>query len=237
MPAKFCRFILLISLLVSSNASAVVLYSTSERNTDIPGSLTNRETSTGTEGGEDQRRLLNSGWQFQGDFRGFLGTPIAPRYFITAKHIGGEFDATNTFVYNGTTYTINTADNVFDGPNGSDLRIWRINETFPTFAPMYTTPDELGKPLVVFGRGTQRGAAVRQAGVLKGWQWGMDDRVRSWGENNVSGFLDINAGDERQFYFEFDAGAGRNESTLTVGDSGGAVFIQSDGVWKLAGIN
>lgn len=239
MPSKCCCCTLLISVILSSRALAVVLYSSPDRNTNIPGSLTNRGTSGGTEGGEDQRRLLNSGWQYQGDFRGFLGTPISSKYFITAKHIGGEFDATNSFVYNGTTYSITTAGNVFDGPAGSDLRIWRINETFPTFAPLYTNQDELGKPLVTFGRGTQRGAEVRQNGVLKGWQWGIDDRVRSWGENNVTGFLDIDdqAADQRLIYFEFNAGAGRNESTLTVGDSGGGVFIQSDGLWKLAGIN
>src|SRR4029079_14498722 len=85
--------------------------------------------------------------------------------------------------------------------------------------------------------GTQRGAEVRVDGALKGWKWGTDDRVRSWGENNVSGFIDLDANDQRLMYFEFNAGAGRNESMLPVGDSGGGVFIQSDGVWKLAGIS
>src|SRR5262245_60055221 len=117
MPAKFCSSALILGLLFSSNASAVLLYSTPERNTDPPGTLLNRSTSTGPAGAEDQRRLLNSGWQYQGDFRGFLGTPIGSKYFITAKHIGGELEGTNTFVYNGATYTINTSGNFFDDPS------------------------------------------------------------------------------------------------------------------------
>src|SRR5437867_4375374 len=34
--------------------------------------------------------LTNSGWQFEGIWGGFLGTPIAPKYFITARHVGGS---------------------------------------------------------------------------------------------------------------------------------------------------
>jgi hypothetical protein len=237
MRVKPCSLLLVALLGFSSEASAVLLYASPQRNTDVPGSLTNRDTSHVPQGPEDQRRLLNSGWQFQGDFNGFLGTPIGPRHFITAAHIGGESNATNLFAFNGTTYTISTAGNFVDSPD-TDLRIWRINETFPTWAPLYTDADELGKPLVVFGRGTQRGPEVRVNGVLKGWQWGSYDGVRSWGENVVSGFFDtVEEGDQRLLAFEFNAGAGPNESILSLGDSGGGVFIESDGLWKLAGVN
>jgi hypothetical protein len=235
MPPRICCPAITLGLLLSSQASAVMLHSTSQRNTDPPGSLLNRETGLGPEGSEDQRRLLNSGWQYQGDFRGFLGTPISSKFFITAKHIGGEFDATNVFVHDGTTYTINTAGNFFDSPH-SDLRIWRINETFPTWAPLNTSPDEQGKSVVMFGRGTQRGEEVRVNGVLKGWKWGVDDRVRSWGENRVSAILDGGSGVGDLLGFAFEADAGRNEGALTLGDSSGGIFVESDGIWKLAGI-
>ena len=34
--------------------------------------------------------LAGSGWDLQGSWLGdFLGTPIAPQFFITAKHLGG----------------------------------------------------------------------------------------------------------------------------------------------------
>ncbi|HJT79832.1 MAG TPA: hypothetical protein VJ719_01440, partial [Chthoniobacterales bacterium] len=34
--------------------------------------------------------LPNRGWQYQGDWRGYLGTPIAPSFFITAAHLGWD---------------------------------------------------------------------------------------------------------------------------------------------------
>src|SRR5262245_53333675 len=164
---------LLLGLLLASRASAVLLYSSPDRNTSEPGSLDNRGSwGSSPSGPSDPRRLLGSGWQLEGDFRGFLGTPIAPNYFITAKHIGGEQDGTNFFVWNGVTYTSTTATGMLDSPN-SDLRIWKINETFPTWAPLYSSASdgsEIGKSLVVFGRGTPRGAEVRTSdGALKGW--------------------------------------------------------------------
>jgi hypothetical protein len=35
----------------------------------------------------------------------------------------------------------------------------------------------------------------------------------------------------------FDATGGPNEAHLTAGDSGGGLFVQDEGVWKLAGVN
>src|SRR5438067_1547180 len=95
--------------------------------------------------------LANSGWQYEGLWGGFLGTPIAPQFFITAEHIGGTVG--DTFRFAGVDYATTS---VFDDPN-SDLRIWQIAGAFPTYAPLYTKTDEVGKNLVVIGRGTQRG--------------------------------------------------------------------------------
>ena len=62
--------------------------------------------------------LANSGWQFEGFFGGFLGTAIAPHYFLTARHIGGN---TNWgFFLDGTNYHPTT---FYDDPSpGSDGR-------------------------------------------------------------------------------------------------------------------
>jgi hypothetical protein len=98
--------------------------------------------------------LAGSGWQYEGDWGSFLGTPIAPGYFITARHVGGAVG--DTFSYQGVNYTTVAC---YDDP-GSDLRIWKINGLFPTFAPLYSCNDEMGKSLVVFGRGTQRGDPI-----------------------------------------------------------------------------
>jgi hypothetical protein len=180
--------------------------------------------------------LANSGWQYEGQWDGFLGTPIAPHYFLAAQHIGGSVG--DTFSFNGSTYTTTA---YWDDP-GSDLRLWQVSGTFTTYAPLYSSSDEQGRTLVVFGRGTQRGAPVtvmcpqpdstNEVATLAGWQDGPSDGVMRWGQNQV------NAAGGCLLFVAFTGTLGPNEGFLSGGDSSGAIFIQDDtGVWKLAGIN
>ncbi len=219
--------------------------------------------------------LQDSGWQYEGQWGGFLGTPIAPQYFIAARHIGGSVG--QAIVFNGVSYPTTAR---WDDPN-TDLRIWKIAGTFPAYAPLYPLDDETGKTLVVFGRGTQRGQPVTQpqwqaqtviltnvvdlkslgiskkdaqaefpeatfkgqtmtvvsselvtntVQALKGWQAGPADGALRWGVNRVyaAGGCLVGA---------FTGTNGVNEAYLSSGDSSGAVFIQDNGVWKLAGLN
>jgi hypothetical protein len=174
--------------------------------------------------------LAGSGWQYQGTFGDFLGTPIAPQYFITAEHFGGSIG--QTFTINSTNYT---TTGFTDDPN-SDLRIWQISGTFAPaeIAPLYTL-NPSGESLVVFGRGTQRGADVNNPG-LQGWLWGTNDQVQRWGTNDVEGLANGGAGVGQLLVADFDH-FGPTEAMLSVGDSWGAVFVEDAGVWKLAGIN
>ena len=128
---------------------------------------------------------------------------------------------------------------VFSDPN-SDLNMWRICGAFPNYASLYPRSDEVGKPVVVFGRGTQRGAEVIVSNILtsslKGWQWGPSDGVERWGTNLVNSIqTDPTLGDFLEC--KFDANGGAEEAHLSVGDSGGGVFIKDGAVWKLAGLN
>ncbi|HEY2125067.1 MAG TPA: hypothetical protein VGG94_06350, partial [Chthoniobacterales bacterium] len=149
-----------IVLLGMSSASGVILLDTSDPavNTTAPAG-----------------NLAGSGWQFEGIWGGYLGTPIAPHFFITAAHIG---QADVNFRFQGSTYTIAGS---FSQP-GSDLLIWRVNETFSSFAPLYSKRDEISRHLVVIGRGTLRGGAVTLNGTLRGWLWGSGDGQARWGE-------------------------------------------------------
>lgn len=174
-------------------------------------------------------------WGLQGNFGSFLGTPIAPQYFITAKHIGGSIGQNITFgagtANEGTYVTVSYEDS----PT-TDLRIWKISGTFVEFAELYTGSNEAGKELIVFGRGRQRGDAYLGPGGeedLRGWRWGTADAVKRWGENVVAGYA--NSGSLLGATFSDTPGV--NEAMLSVGDSGGAVFIQDESTWKLAGIN
>jgi hypothetical protein len=196
-------------------ASAVLLYSTPQRNTWAP---------SGT--------IYNSGWQLEGRWGAFLGTPISPRHFITAGHVGGAVG--QTFSYRGKTYTTRA---MYDDPN-SDLRIWQVDRNFTDpYAQIYRGTAEVGKQVVIYGRGSQRGSDVYVNGQRKGWRWGTMDGQQSWGTNVVKSVMTGGAGIGPILHFTFDATGGRNEGTLSGGDSGGGTFINDNGVWKLAGVN
>ncbi len=208
-------------------AHAVLFYSTGD-----PSYNTNAPT-----GG-----LVDSGWQYQGRFRNtsndkYLGTPISAHFFITARHISSPAVG-EPFYFNGTTYTTTSKSNLA----GCDLTIWEVDGAFPYYAPIYSKTINNDDPLVVFGRGTQRGVAVYVNGDVKGWQWGAKDFVMRWGENRVTDVITLTGAygsSEPVIKVDFDASGSTNECMLSDKDSGGAVFIQdsTDGRWKLAGIN
>ena len=217
MKVSFPRVLLALGSLAVVPAEGIIFTST-----DDPSFNTNAPTGV----------LSGSGWDFQGDWLSFLGTPIAPQYFITAKHIGGGIG--NEFAFRGRSYV---TDSFFEDP-GSDLRIWHVTTEFPAFAPLYFDAEELGKELVVFGRGRTRGAVVASNGGERGWLWGTADGLRRWGTNRVTEIEELGSGVGDLLSAEFNLQVSATEAHLAVGDSGGAVFIRDDdAVWKLAGIN
>ncbi len=182
------------------------------------------------------------GWKYAGRFGGFMATMIAPQYFITAAHIGTAPTFVHDTMFHGGATATYTVDSSFNGGVGyktltsSDLRIYKITGTFPYSAPLYTGGSETGSNLIVSGRGGPRGADFTVGATLKGWVTGGSDGVVRWGTNVVAGTVTA-PGYGDLIYADFDAAAGGDESHLSVGDSGGAVFIDDAGVWKLAGIN
>ncbi len=176
--------------------------------------------------------LAGSGWQFEGQWGGFLGTPIAPRFFIAATHVNGN-NTNWTFTWNGFAYH----PVGFSRCPDADLTVWQVAETFPDYATLYTATNEVGRHCVVIGRGTRRGDPVGVAGATNGWQWGPGDGVERWGENDVASVEDLGPGLGQTLRATFDLGGGTNECHLSVGDSSGAMFILDGTTWKLAGIH
>jgi hypothetical protein len=173
-------------------------------------------------------------WNSQGTWGSFLGTPISPNQFITAKHVGGSIG--QTFTLNGSPY-VTIAEN--EDPL-SDLSIWTVSGSFSSWMEIYTASDEVGKDLFLVGRGTQRGEEVNVANAsvadLRGWLWGTSDGVKRWGENTVEEIRSGGSGGE-QLYATLDREGLSDEAHLSVGDSGGGAFINDNGTWKLAGIH
>ncbi|MBI5683754.1 MAG: PEP-CTERM sorting domain-containing protein [Verrucomicrobia bacterium] len=213
--ARSIAGVLLLALLSAATPSgAIVFYSTGDQNY-------NTTAPTGA--------LTNSGWQFEGYWGVCMGTAIASNFFITAKHYTDPIVG-DPFLLNGVSYTTTAK---YEDPN-SDLALWRISGSFPSWAPIYTGSSEVGSPLVVFGAGYGRGAEVWAEGDLKGWQAG-GSNVKRWGTNVVAGTTTYQG--STLLYADFDAGPGANEATLAVADSGGGVFIQQNSIWSLAGVN
>lgn len=203
------------ALLGFSPARAIVFVSTgdSDHNTLAPGGL-----------------YANSGWQYQGWWGNSLGTPIAPKFFITSKHLTGV-GVGSIFTYQGQSYT---TVRKFEDP-ASDLVIWEISGTFSSYAPVYYGRAETGREAIFYGRGVGREDEPRLAG--KGWRWGANAKMR-WGTNTIAGITDLGSGMGETLRGTFDLGGGLNEAIVARGDSGGGLFIKdNDGVWKLAGVN
>jgi hypothetical protein len=117
----------------------------------------------------------DSGWQYEGQYGAYLGTIIAPQYFITAQHFGTQGSTfTHSGIFNGgsdVVYNIDLAANSGIGYwdiAGTDLRIFKVNELFPYYAPLYTGSLEVGLTMVTNGRGGPRGMEVLVGGDVHG---------------------------------------------------------------------
>lgn len=178
--------------------------------------------------------LANSGWELQGKWGQFLGTPVSSNWFIAAKHVGGKVG--DTFALYSIGYkTVRRVDH----PT-ADLTLWRVARPFPRHAALYTLPNETGKHLVVFGRSAPRGTAANVTNgavvTFKGWQWGTAGAgITRWGTNVVQSVAQ--GGGSHYLVMTFDRSGGLHEATLATGDSSGGVFIKDGAAWKLAGIN
>jgi hypothetical protein len=169
----------------------------------------------------------------EGNWNSFTGTPIGAHYFVTAGHVGGE--AGGTFHLGGVDYTTTA---YYDDP-GSDLRIYRTDATFSTYATLYRKGTEKGKAFSIFGRGADRGGVLWMNGKRKGFH--VNDRTDedlSWGTNVVTKVAKGVPPVGDMLLFTFDPTNKKPfEAALTEGDAGGGLFIKDGKTWKLAGIN
>jgi hypothetical protein len=180
----------------------------------------------------------DSGYQYEGLWRGYTGTVIGPNAFITALHIGG-LDGL-PFVYQGQTYYTTGNATI---PGAPDLVVWYVDRTFPQWAPLYSgNNDEVGKTIVMYGHGGPPGGSTSPDTnqiPLHGWLWLAATSDLSWGANVVSATGTVPGLNGNYLTWNLSRGLSTGSDTggLSAGDSGGGVFIQSNGVWYLDGVN
>lgn len=173
---------------------------------------------------------VGSGWQYQGIFGSVLGTAISSSHFITAVHTDPN-SLISQFQYEGDSFQIISREVI----PGTDLMVLGVDGAFSQWASLYTGSDLVGQELVTMGRGGARSSAITGPNGLQGWQTQNSDGVMRWGTNDIDGVLTA-PGLGELFYATFDAAS--DEAGLSRFDSGGGVFVKdTDGEWKLAGIN
>ena len=179
----------------------------------------------------------DSGWQWMGAWFGGNGIAVDQHHFITANHFGTPAAGELFTLTDGSTYSYHSH---VDDPQ-SDLRVVRVNEPFSSWAPLYTNSNESGKLAVLYGRGRTRGEPVDD----KGWKWSSAGvGTMRWGTNVVTEYADYEdqpSGVDQLLRLAFDrlgnVDATDEEAHLAAWDSGGGMFINDAGVWKLAGVN
>lgn len=101
------------------------------------------------------------------------------------------------------------------GTASPDLKLFRLNNTLPL-------------PTVALGS-----VSISDAVTMIGFSGG-----KSWGNNTIEFFVTNVLGNGRNsnaFWTDYDP-ATTNEGQGATGDSGGGVFVETGGVWELAGI-
>lgn len=179
--------------------------------------------------------LGDSGWRTQTEVAP-SATVIGRNLLLTARHIGHRVG--DAIHFDGLTYPVQRRS---DAPDG-DLRMLEVAGRLDSnrIAQLYTGSDESGRAAVLHGYGLARGIPVYRDGPLgpelRGWQWGTAGARLRWGTNVITDVTNI-AGAGSFIRSLFSGNAGGDEATVSIGDSGGGVFIRdADGLWKLAGV-
>lgn len=166
--------------------------------------------------------------------RGGDGTLIAPRWVLTAGHVGqGMFERKGEDLkvyFEGIPDGIKV-ERVFVHPDfspmaGADIALLLLSEEVNTItpSPLYEGREERGKNIVIVGHGYAR--------TGKGGEWNTDGKRRA--ATNI-----IDDVDPGTIIFDFDEpGEGTElEGTAGPGDSGGPAYIKMDDTHYIAGVS
>lgn len=173
--------------------------------------------------------LANSGWQETVPVGLFLGTVIATNALLTAKHL--NFSAGVQFVCEAQTQTVISVANDPD----SDLSVLFFSPGATQTARINIESNDLASPVVLQGRGLERGGEVIVGGHTNGWKWAWDRwwGIRRWGVNRYIGGAESNLLAVAAFGYTNDP----DVCMLSPGDSGGPGFVRTGSGWKVATVN
>lgn len=171
---------------------------------------------------------------------GLTAVYLGNGWMITAGHV-----ALSDVQLGGALYSVVPGSRTLltnaDSERVPDLAVFRLQDPTPPLPSLRIAKEHpvLGQPLVLVGRGYDRGLPTSR-GDVEGWKWG-ENRTMRWGTNRVSALglrVTLSSTDlTHAFATEFDPEEQTEyESQAATGDSGGAVFLSRDGHWELAGV-
>jgi hypothetical protein len=180
---------------------------------------------------EDAPSGLN--WNYVYNYKGSSAVSVGGNWLLTAAHVayGGSGE-----VSYGTT-TNKQVDVDYYG--SADLALVRFEKAFPGSYPLFTGALDPPNPEVIMvGYGSTGSVSADQ------WSYSEDGRgTKRWGSQRIdlTGTFrtkpdEVNNVTSQGFYMDFHLGNTTNEAGFGSGDSGGGVFYEVDGSWKLAGV-
>lgn len=165
------------------------------------------------------------------------GVYLGYGYILTANHVVGALASASI---NGSVYAIDQSYVPLQ-IGGADIKLLRIIGD-PGLAPLAligSKDGDTGKDATFIGWGVGQGGEIPN----QGWYWGDDStRRQRWGLNTTgSNYATFQGLSMLTTTFDrpgmLGSGSfGDDEFTLTLGDSGGGLFIKYGNTWKLAGI-
>jgi len=183
--------------------------------------------------------IPDPGWEYVGTRGSLTAVYIGDGWVLTANHVGA-----GDFVLGGVTYPFLPGSDVRlknRDQSLADMLVFKVspNPGLPLL-PLRTAFPSVGADAILIGNGRDRGLTTSfdpggANPLIEGWEWAPGSTLR-WGTNKVDGFPSGKILGNISVFTAFDAGDSVHEAQAATGDSGGALFVERNGIWELAGI-
>ena len=227
LTAKRFAFFLAVALHSAPSARALVIYGTG------PTDVNNALNTTAPANGAPWANVVQFG------ANNASGVYLGNGCVLTANHVTMEASV----LINGISYARDTAFTplqITEAPDVVDLKLIKILGTPPLpvvqSLPLNFSTADLNLNCTLIGWGVGKGTVIPN----KGWNWGDDTtRAERWGTNKTLSTT-VTAAYSGYSYealeTSFRRSLGPDTAQISFGDSGGGLFQQIGGVWKLSGI-